>query len=116
MAAMGLGPTDISIPKLYWSIAAQRHLSFNEVFASPLGTTTFYAQLTEGGMRLDENSADEILELTLEMFDLLEKPASAEEQLLQSKYQALFTDGHYGYMTAAKAGARFLKRHRNLLE
>lgn len=114
ISAMGISPQDISIPKLHWSLDEDRYLSFGEIFASPLSRAQYGRNFTDTGIRLEENSPEDIKQLATEMLDHLEGGVvdSHECKTLQQAFLALLEADHYSFGTASRAGSRFLKRHR----
>jgi putative glycosyltransferase (TIGR04372 family) len=116
LSVLGVLPADLSIPKLLRA-ADGRTLGFAEVLDSPAGDFR-YAHLYAGeGLRAEENSPEEILEMVREMLDRLDgSHADAPEDAdLQARFMALLRPGHYSYGSASRVGAGFLRRHRSLL-
>lgn len=116
LSALGVGIHDISIPKLYWLENEKRYLRFNEVFTSPLSCAQYSRAFANAGIRLEENSMEDIQELALEMFDHLENHPNANGHELQKSFLALLQDHHYAYGAASTVSARFLLRHRMLID
>ena len=112
-----LAPTDISILKLIWSDRLNRYLTFPEIFSRPIANYRFAKLFTENGLRVDENTEEELRELVMEMFDRVEGSyhETAEERALQKQFFSLLRPWHYGHGAAGRIGAGFLKRHRDLL-
>lgn len=110
-------PTDISILKLIWSDRLNRYLTFPEIFSRPIANYRFAKLFTENGLRVDENTEEELRELVMEMFDRVEGSyhETAEERALQKQFFSLLRPWHYGHGAAGRIGAGFLKRHRDLL-
>lgn len=111
-------PTDVSIVKLIWSIRAGRYLTFNEIFDQPVAEYRFADLFTRDGLRVDENTEEELRELVVEMLDRLEGSygETSEDNALQKRFFSLFRPGHFGYGVAGRIGSEFLRRHRELLE
>lgn len=63
---------DISIPKLLWSEHLGRYLRFDEVMDSRVYRYHYAALYQKAGIRVDENSAEDIRDLAIEMMDRLE--------------------------------------------
>jgi FkbM family methyltransferase len=117
VSAMGVSPQDISIPKLHWSKSEDRYLSFSEIFASPLSRTQYGRNFTDAGIRLEENTPEDIKELATEMLDRVAGNAvdDGEGTTRQQAFLGLLRPDHYSYGTASTIGSRFLKRH-NMLQ
>ena len=107
---------DISIPKLLYSDKECRLLKFQEVFDSPLANYRFSEFFEREQVRVLDNTPEEILDLTREIFDRVEGRCSytAEDDDLQRQFRAFFKPGHYGYGSAARIGREFLRKHREL--
>jgi putative glycosyltransferase (TIGR04372 family) len=114
---LGIRHCDLSIPKLLWSTRLQRYLSFPEVFEQGHSGYFFSQQYADAGIRVDENSAEDIRELALEMLDRLDgKHIETEKEItMQAAYKALFRSGHYSWGTVSRVGAGFLRKHSMLL-
>ena len=113
MTAMGMAATDISIPKRYWSNRESRCLRLNEALSLRLAGMQHAVSFDESGIRLEENSPDEIRELVVEMLDRLAGVSVEDEtdRKLQEQAGALLAEGHYSFGAASRMGARFLRRH-----
>lgn len=115
--AMGMSHRDLSIPKMHWSEARERYLSLDEIKNDGLSSAQYFDQYLSAGVRLVENSAIDILELTQEMFETLEKkhtPDTTADQL-QSRFIDRLSKESYSYGTSSLPGARFLQRHADTL-
>ena len=118
ISAMGVGPLDISIPKLHWSIPKQRYLRFKELFDSPISKSQFGKEYAEAGIRLDENSREDILALVIEMFENLDQSQAQQvyNNSAQYKFSALMTQDHYSHGTISRISSSFLSRCKFLLQ
>jgi putative glycosyltransferase (TIGR04372 family) len=117
MSNFALLARDLSIPKLLWSVPNSRFLRFDEVLDSPAGNFRHASLFDAAGLRLVENSAEEIVALVEEMMDAMEG-RSAYAPLDRSRQRAcreLLRPGHYSYGTCANIAASFLRAHRDLL-
>jgi putative glycosyltransferase (TIGR04372 family) len=111
------GFNDVSIPKLLWSEAQQRHLGFREVFGSEIANFRFTNLYQERGLRLVENTGEDIRDLALEV---LQRSGggigySAEDEQRQQRFKALLRPGHYSYGGATRVGRDFLRKYESLL-
>lgn len=108
---------DISIPKLLWSENLGRYLNFDQAMATPIAEYRYAALYRNAGIRVDENSAEDIYDLIIEMLDRLEGRffETEDDRKLQQLFLTLFRLGHYSYETTSHIGTLFLRRHRNLL-
>jgi putative glycosyltransferase (TIGR04372 family) len=107
---------DISIPKLLWSKRLDRHLRIDEIMSSPISNFRYAALYAESDIRVDENSAEDILDLATEMLDrlALRFTEQAGDQALADYFHSLFQEHHYSYGSCARVGARFLRTHIHL--
>lgn len=114
---MGYSGPDLSIPKLIWSEAQNRHLTFPEIFAGDVANFRLAKLFEYSGLIYEENTAEEILELATEMMDRLEKDfiTSDEDEMRQERFKRLLRPGHYGFGTSSRVGSAFLRRYESLL-
>jgi putative glycosyltransferase (TIGR04372 family) len=113
ITAMGFGSRDISIPKLYKSIANNSYMGVAHIIQQGLGSAQYYSQYVEAGVAVEENSAEDILDLTKEMFESLSEKNQNDlhRSTIQPRFTGIFCDGDYAFGTPSKAGARFLLKH-----
>ena len=114
---MSYAAGDLSIPKLVRSATAQRLLAFAEILSAPLANYRMGRMYADTGVRLVENSGEEIRDLALEMLDRVEGGRVREppSDVLQERFRALLQPWHYCYGTPSRVAASFLRRHRDLL-
>ncbi len=113
ISAMGVSPQDISIPKLHWSLSEDRYLSFGEILASQLSRAQYSRNFAAAGIRVEENSPEDIKQLATEMLDRIEGkiPNIKEYEMVQLAFLTLLEADHYSFGTASAIGYRFLNRH-----
>lgn len=111
------GPSDIGIPKLMWSCKEERYLTFAEVLSAPIGNFRFTRLYSEVGMRVVENSPEDIKDLAVEMLEITEGTVtySAEDERLQERFKSLVKPGHYSYGASSRVGRDFLRKYAWLL-
>lgn len=111
------GINDIGIPKLIRSSMEKRYLPFKEILDSPIGNFRFTKLYEEAGVRLEENSPEDIRDLVLEMLDITEGKAiyTGEDEDLQQRFRFLIKPGHYSYGAASRVGKNFLRKYSWLL-
>lgn len=82
---------DIFIPKLYWSEAEQRYLSFSELMSTPISSIYYTKKLLNLGIQIVDNTPNEIKSVVLEMLERCngQLQYSEEDQLLQQKFKRL---------------------------
>ena len=116
ISAMGVSPQDISIPKLYWSLDEDRYLSFGEIFASPLSRAQYSRNFTDAGIRVEENTPEDIKELATEMLDQVTgSTIDGKDSALQQAFLSLLKPDHYSFGTSSTISSRFIKHH-NMLQ
>jgi len=117
VTALGVGPRDLSIPKLHRLRREGRHLRFDELFALPIAKAQYRHLYTDAGIEIEESSPEDILGLVADMFDLLDgcADAVADGRELQRAFLALMRPDQYSFGAASNVSARFLARHRDLL-
>ena len=111
------GPFDIGIPKLVWSVKEDRYLTFKEVLDSPIGHFPSMYFFTEAGVRMVENSPEDVRDLALEMLERTEGTLtySAEDERLQERFKSLLRPEHYSYGASSRVGRDFLRKYAWLL-
>jgi putative glycosyltransferase (TIGR04372 family) len=111
------GPHDVSIPKLFWSRAGGRYLTFAELLGGPLGNARFTGLYEEAGVDFIENTPEDIRDLAVEMADRVEGAArySDDDERRQRGARALFRPGHYSYGAGGRLGRDFLRKYEALI-
>lgn len=116
---------DIFIIKKLWNIKEKRLLKFSEMLSfeesirEKTGTAYPFTQdYANAGLKVIDNSEDEILDVTVEMYERLEGNwvETEEDKLLQKKYKSLFKKGSHCYGFPSRIGAMFLRKNKNLLD
>jgi putative glycosyltransferase (TIGR04372 family) len=115
--SLSYGTNDIGIPKLVWSIRENRYLTFGEVFADPISNYRLDSLFTKAGVKVVENSPEDITGLAMEMFDRIENKASytGEDEILQESFKSLMNPSHYSYGAISRVGRDFLRKYKHLL-
>lgn len=116
-SAMGLLPEDLSIPKLLWSLREGRYLGWEEIMNSPISNFRYAGLFADAGIRVDENTPEDIADLVLEMLDRLAGTflAREDDRRRVAAFKALMKPGHYSYGTPAQVAATFLRKHDDVL-
>lgn len=116
--ALGLGPKDISIPKLLWSETLSRYLSYKEILDAPISCYMYARLYRESKIRVEENSAEDIRRLALEMIQRLENPSqnnfNTEQQSIP--VNQILKPHHYGYGGISTISSYFVQHHKGLFE
>ncbi len=108
-ATYGFGVNDIAIPKML--VRGDERLPLGPLFAGPASNYRYTWQYEQDGLRVVDNTPEEILALCLEMLDRLAGTAaySAEDEARQAAFRALFRRGHYSFGAASRIGRDFLR-------
>ncbi|MFO1321969.1 MAG: TIGR04372 family glycosyltransferase [Burkholderiales bacterium] len=111
------GARDIGIPKRLWSDARRRYLRLDEILGSEIAGYRYAALYRDAGLRVDENSADDIEALACEMLDRLDGTFQETEadRTRAREVRALFRPHHYAFASCAGYGTTFLRRHATTL-
>jgi putative glycosyltransferase (TIGR04372 family) len=106
---------DLFLPKVFWSEKEARFLTFEEIIRSGLGYTQWSACFSCGGIRLVDNTAEDIHDLVLEMLARLDGTLSytAADESLQNRYKQR-AEAH-GVVVLSRMGRNFLRKHAALL-
>lgn len=112
------GRRDVGIPKLAWSEVEERYLTFREVMKSPVAGFRASQPYKDAGVRLHENSAEDIRDLAVEMLERCEGSAlyTVEDGRLQASFKSLLKPGHYSYGAVSRVGRDFLRKYGWLLD
>lgn len=110
-------PGDIGIPKILKRRETGTPLDYATILSSPLGDYRFSEQYAKEGIVIEENSAEDIRDLAIEMLEQCQGRAvyTPEDELLQKRFQALFRKGHYSYGAASRAGRDFLRKYAEII-
>lgn len=102
------------IPKLLWSEAEARYLTFHEAMTPPLGFT--HSGDTFRGLQVRDNTPEEIGELVEEMLDRLD--GRLEYSVVDEELQRRFNDlrKRHGIVSSAPIGRDFLRAFAALLD
>ena len=110
--------SDLYVVKRLWYRQSKRFLTFREILARGADEWAESHYYAGAGVEAVENTPDEILSLTREMKERLDgtwQPADEDEEL-QRRYRALFSEDRRCYGFPSRLGAEFLRRNRELLE
>jgi putative glycosyltransferase (TIGR04372 family) len=112
------GLNDLCITKKMWLIRERRFMTFREIFESGVGRFTRTEQYEEYGLKVVENSSDEIMDLAIEMDELLNGTCKTtqEDEELQRRFWDIFPDSKLHGEVKTRIGAKFLRDNRELLE
>ena len=111
-------PRYVFIPKKLLLRSEGRLVSFPEILGSEMGRFNSTAQYERAGLEIVENTPEEIVDAVTEMWERLEgtwTPAP-EDEALQARFRSLFASSPHHGEFKARIGARFLRRHQNLLD
>jgi len=108
-------PGDLFIMKNFWSDKEQRYLSWKEASQPPY-VCSMDDRLWELGLRMEDNSPEEIRDLAQEMLERTggSLQYSAEDERLQAKARKIF-DSPYSSGSACRAGRDFLRKNQHII-
>lgn len=106
---------DLYIFKLHWSESEARYLNFAEVISSPLAWAESSDYLASVGIKLVDNTPEEINDVVMEMLDRLEGKLrySKEDEQLQAQFDRMWTSN--AYKANGRIGRDFLRKWARLL-
>jgi len=124
--ALTWGKQDLFIPKKYWSLQKNRLMTLSEIIASGAGKFLATQKYEDMGIRLIENTPEEIAELGIEMFDRLNSQwkSNEKDEELQNRFWEIFpkdavneTNGQpmHGEIRA-RIGTHFLRNNPEFLQ
>jgi putative glycosyltransferase (TIGR04372 family) len=110
---------DLLIPKKIWSMDKKRLLTFGEILAGGIGSYWRSEDYVKVGLEAVENTAEEIKDLTVEMYERLSGTweISEEDEELQGLFRSQFdlSEKTLSYTCRSRIGAKFLRENRDLL-
>jgi len=106
------------IPKKMWLMREHRFMTFSEIFESGVGRFGRTEQFEEYGLKVVENTPDEIMDLAIEMDKLLSGTCKTtrEDEELQRRFWDIFPNSKLYGEIKTRIGAKFLRDNRELLE
>ena len=107
----------LNIYKLHWSESEKRYWSFAEVLTSSVGVAEFLDYLASVGIKLVDNTPEEINDVVVEMLDWLEGKLkySEEDDQLQERFNRLAATRWPVRVSGARVGRAFLRKWAHLL-
>lgn len=107
---------DLFIPKLFWHRDEDRYLSLEEIFEAGLAYIQHSSDIP-AHLRLDANSADDILALTQEMLTITDTEKPTEDAPVDESRHQVYRNiaERHGSYVGARLGSAFLKRHPTFL-
>jgi putative glycosyltransferase (TIGR04372 family) len=115
--SLPFGRNDLGIPKLLWSQKENRLLTFEEIFSSEISRARFASQYSDLGIRVVDNSPDEIAAMALEQLDRIAGTATYtdDDEELQRRFKRLMNPTHYTFGSESRIGRNFLRKYAHLL-
>jgi putative glycosyltransferase (TIGR04372 family) len=112
-ADLWYGPQDISIPKKIWSEKQGKYLSLQESLQYPHGCFRYARQFAAAGLRLIENSPEDIADLSSEMMSRLSAKnfTVPEDTLTSSMYEAYADERYTSLHSCSHLGAGYFRKH-----
>ena len=114
---LGWHDNNLLIFKKYWLKNENRFMTFKEIYKSGSGRVVRTDEFENRGIKLIENTPEEIFDVSQEMFERLNgtwEPAPEDEEL-QSAFRALYPKDEYTSVLRARIGAKFLRQNQQLL-
>lgn len=111
-----LGRNDLFLPLRIYSAATDRPLTLKEMLQTEVCNFNSVAEFDEAGLVTSENSASEVLAVTMEMNERLDGcfVSAPEDKALQQHIDCLLQPRHQNYGMSAKIGAAYLRSHSEL--
>ena len=110
IAILVCGKDDVLLPKHYWHDKERRYLSLAERISSDYRSLESVSALSGMGIRVIDNTPEELRELAVEMIDRLEgrQAETAQERAMQARFAQLAETYEIYPVKMARA---FLSRH-----
>lgn len=109
------GIRDMSLPKLYFSDSMGRFLHFKEVFGGDIANFNRCNFFSDRGVRLIENSSDEILQAVIEFTSNLNGNYFKQEPYLSYKFNSFFSNKNYSFFSTSKISSYWLNKYADLI-
>lgn len=116
-AVLALGYGNVAIPKLLWSEAEGRYLTFAEAFGTDVANFRFTELYEARHIRNVENTAEDIRDLALEVLERADGKAvyTSEDEERQRRFTSLMRPGHFSFGGTSRIGREFLRKYESLL-
>jgi len=112
-----LTKNDVFIPKILRWTESGETLSFDEALELGLNKVSRAEEYIEAGVKVIENTSDEIFDLCVEMLEQLDGFSAPESgKILQEEFKRRYLSDCNNYQNAANISYKFLERHPSLLE
>jgi len=111
-------PFHVFIPKKHWLRGEGRFLAFREILESGVGRFLQAEKFEQRGIKLIENTPEEIKAVAIEMDERLRGnwKTTPEDEKLQQRFWSLFKPSELNQVFRARIGAEFLRENRELLD
>lgn len=108
---------DIFIPSKIWDERSNRFLTFKEIIDTKIMYLADIKKYEEAGLKIIENTPEEILDLAMEMNQRLDGTwkTTEEDEVLQARCKSLFLPDMPCYGSPARIGTLFLRKNKELL-
>ena len=116
-ASLPVSRGDLGIHKILRSRKTGQLLNYREILGSPVGNFRFTSQYEGHGILLEDNSAEDIRDLAVEMLTRINSTVEYSEydEELQNKVQRLMKPGHYSYGADSRIGRDFLRKYSEII-
>jgi putative glycosyltransferase (TIGR04372 family) len=106
---------DIYIPKLLWSESEERFLTFAEALSSGVGNAESLDFLSSVGIRVIDNTPEEIDEAVVEILERLDGTLrySDEDEQLQARFNTMWASN--AFLANGRIGRAFLRKYAHLI-
>ncbi len=108
---------DLFIFKKYWSLSKKRYLSIEEMCQEPIVHMNLDDQFEKEQIQLIDNSAEDIHDVVVEMFDKLKNNIkySQKDNELQLSFKSRLHPSSYCFKVPARVGKIFLEKNTEIL-
>lgn len=115
--ALPVSYNDIGIPKMLRSKWTGELLAYRDVLPTAAANFRFTSQYENEGILVEENSAEDIRDLCLEMLERSSDMYSDDltDEQLQQQFRELIRPGHYSFGAHSRIGRNFLRKYADLI-
>lgn len=119
-SALPVGSGDLGIPKILRSRKSGQLLTYREILGTPIGNFRYASQYEAECITVEENSPEDIRDLTIEMLDEITTAESRDakdgrDEQLQQQFKGMIVPGHYSFGANSRIGREFLRKYARLL-
>ena len=118
MSSLGFGKDDLNIFKMFLDKNTGEYLSAAKVMQLPIIEYRMSSSYNRSGYELINNTALEIMELAIEMYERIEGKfvEIPQDRKMMDNFHKLLKPNHYCFGSQSKIASTFLRRHQHIFD